>query len=85
MSKIMDEVPILTTSTSIKIISIGQLGISVDWEPGLETEGPGFKYDLVHFPAVWPWASPLTPLPSPDHSSALEPIHSIDSKMEGEG
>ena len=63
----------------------GQLGSSVDWEPGLEIGGPGFKSDLRHFPVVWPWASHLTPIAYPYHSSALEPIHSIDSKMEDKG
>ena len=43
--------------------------------------GPGFKSVLTG----GPWASHLTPIAYPYHSSALEPIHSIDSKMKGKG
>ena len=64
---------------------VGQLGSSVDWEPSLETVGSRFKYGLTHFPAVSPWASHLTTMAYLYHSSALEPIHSIESKMEGKG
>ena len=63
----------------------GQLGSLVNWEPGLKTGGPRLKSGLRHFPAMWPWASHLTPKAYPYHSSALEPIHSIDSKTEGKG
>ena len=65
--------------------SRGQVGNSVDWEPSLEMGGPRFEFDLKHFPAVWPWASHLAPIAYPYHSSALEPIQSIDSKMEAKG
>ena len=63
----------------------GQLGSSMDWEAGLEMGGPRLKFGLRHFPAVWPWASHLTSIAYPYNSSALEPIHSIDSKKEGKG
>ena len=63
----------------------GQLGSSVDWEPSRETGGPRFKSGHRHFPAVWPWTSHLIPIAYPYPSSALEPIHSIDSKSEGKG
>ena len=63
----------------------GQLGNSVDWEQDLETGGPASKSGLRYFLAVWPWASHLTLIAYPYYSSALEQIHSIDSKTEGEG
>ena len=66
-------------------LDTGYLGASEEGEQGLETGGPSFKSGLRHFPAVWPWASHLTPIAYPYHSSALEQIHSIDSKMEGKG
>ena len=59
-------------------------GSSVDWEPSLETWGSRFKSCLSHFPAVLPWASHLTPIAYPYHSSALEP-DSIGSKTDGKG
>ena len=73
-------------SIIIKKIYWEQLGCSVDWEPGLELGVPGFKSDLrLCDLAVWPWAGYLITIAYPYHSSALEPMHSIASKMEGKG
>ena len=48
-------------------------------------EGRDYFIKSQQVPAVWRWASHLTPIAYPYHYSALEPIHSIDSKIEGKG
>ena len=51
-----------TIKINIKNVNRGQVGGLMDWKSVLEMGGPGFKFDLRYFLAVWLWASDLTPI-----------------------